>query len=152
CERSVVTCCSCIINWVLAPLLPPDRLTCAKTGVLPSPTRTASVHKSDSLRTAEPSLSEARIEIQLPDVQTIARSVDLVGAQIPESHPGVLCDTKRAPDVVALGVGATFVEVRIRPGIQNGISLDVAVTDRRTPPREGIDERIAQTDLGDVTL
>src|SRR5258708_227941 len=97
--------------------------------------------------------SEPRIEIDLPDIETIARrTIDLVGTHVPQAQPGVLHEAKRSPHVVTGRIRASLVEIRVGPGIDHGVALHVAITYRRTQPRELIDDRIAETDLTDITL
>src|SRR4051812_46973028 len=86
-------------------------------------------------------LSEPGIDIELQNVIPVARAVDLVAAHVAQPQPGVLRNAECGPEVVALGVGTTFVEISVCPGIQHRISFDVPVADRNSPRAKAIDDR-----------
>src|SRR5512136_2226790 len=95
---------------------------------------------------------ESRIEIELPDIETISRTVDFIRTHVPQSYPGVFRQTERRPCVIPGGIRAAFVEVRVRPGIQHCIALHVPIAHGRAPTSECIDDRIAKTGLANVAF
>src|ERR1700730_319740 len=147
--RSVAICWSCCMSFALAP--PPLRSTWAATGPQRSvPANNANPIARRAVATCGCS-SESCIEIQLPDIETEARTIDLVRAHVTQPQPGILRKAERSPHVIAARVRSASMEIGVGPRVQHGIALDIAIANSAAPPRELIDDGIAKTNLADVT-
>src|SRR5258708_6181393 len=91
--------------------------------------------------------SEPGIQVKLQGVDTQRGAIDRVRTQVPHAHPNTVREAVVGNDIVARGIGAAEVEIRVRIGVDHGIALHIAIADHAAPRTGREDRRMAEAEL-----
>src|SRR6202012_1257208 len=116
---------------------PPPRWVCASAGRM-----SASASELSSITVIRMSGRmlhplEPGIEIDLQRIDDVGRQIDGIRTLVTHAHPYLLAEPVIREQIVALGIGAAEMEIRVGIGVDDGVALQVSITEQRAPGARG---------------
>src|SRR5258708_29499364 len=89
---------------------------------------------------------ESGVQIKLQGIDAQGGAVDRVRTHVTQTHPDTVRKTIVSDDVVARGIGAAPLEIRVRIGIDDRVALQITIADHAAPGTRRHCPRVAQAD------